>query len=83
VGTVHATLTHRRVAIDVWVAPTGASARALASHASGWAWHPLGRLGELPLSNAMRRVLELAGVDAPDPARRVRSPRVGAGTVKP
>lgn len=80
-GTVRATLTHRRVVIEVWVASAAAAPRALASHPAGWTWHPLSRLGELPLSNAMRRVLAVADIDAPDPARRVRTSRRGAGTV--
>ena len=73
VGEVDAVLSHRRVRIDVWRAAPAAASRLRRSSVSKWSWVPVGTLGEMPLSNAMRRVLELGGVQAPDPARPLRA----------
>jgi A/G-specific adenine glycosylase len=77
-GEVEATLSHRRVRIDVWVATRATAARLHQMGSQGWSWVRIGDVGRTPLSNAMRRVLTVAGVDAPDPARPLR----GAGTVR-
>lgn len=71
-GEVDAVLSHRRVRIDVWVASPAAALRLRQSAAVDWSWVPIGKVGDLPLSNAMRRVLQLAGVRAPDPAQPLR-----------
>jgi len=74
-GAVDAVLSHRRVRIDVWVATPAVAARMRRSASSGWNWVRIGEVGDMPLSNAMRRVLEVGGVHAPDPARPLRESR--------
>lgn len=81
VGTVHAVLSHRRVHIGVWRATPAASARLHRMAHPGWVWVPLPDLGDRGLSNAMRRALDVAGLDAPDPARALRARPRRAGTV--
>ena len=76
-GEVVAVLSHRRVRIDVWIASPAAMSRLRKSDAHRWSWVPVRQLGEMPLSNAMRRVLQVAGVRAPDPARPLRGRRAG------
>ncbi len=83
-GEVNAVLSHRRVRIDVWVAAPAAVSRLRKSATHRWSWVPVSKVGEMPLSNAMRRVLQVAGVHAPDPARRAGGRRASgsrAGTV--
>jgi A/G-specific adenine glycosylase len=75
VGAVEATLSHRRVRIDVHVTTPATAARLHRKAVQGWAWVRLREIGELPLSNAMRQVLKVAGVEAPDPARTLRASR--------
>jgi A/G-specific adenine glycosylase len=77
-GDVEATLSHCRVRIGVWVATPSAAARLRQKAATGWSWVRIRDVGDMPLSNAMRRVLKVAGIEAPDPARPLR----GAGTVR-
>ncbi|MBU3727998.1 MAG: A/G-specific adenine glycosylase [Phycisphaerales bacterium] len=72
-GAVDAVLSHRHVQIDVWLATSAAAARLKRGSSRAWSWVPIAKVGELPLSNAMRRVLELGGVRAPDPARPLRA----------
>ena len=72
IGEVSAVLSHRRVRIEVWAASAATAVRLRRSAPQGWSWVHVGKLGEMPLSNAMRRVLEVAGVQAPDPARSMR-----------
>jgi A/G-specific adenine glycosylase len=82
-GAVDAVLSHRRVRIDVWVAAPAASARLRRGPSPDWSWVPIGQLGDVPLSNAMRRVLDVAGIHAPDPARPLRaSGRAGARSAR-
>jgi A/G-specific adenine glycosylase len=76
-GEVDAVLSHRRVRIDVWLALPATVSRLRRSAAPGWSWVPVSKVGEMPLSNAMRRVLQVAGVRAPDSARSIRGPRAG------
>lgn len=80
-GEVDAVLSHRRVRIDVWVANPATAARLRRSAANGWTWVPMGKVGQMPLSNAMRRALLVGGVRAPDPARPLRARGRRAGTV--
>ena len=74
-GAVDAVLSHRRVRIDVWLATPAMAARLKRGAWRARDWVPVGKVGELPLSNAMRRVLEVGGVRAPDPARPLRASR--------
>jgi A/G-specific adenine glycosylase len=82
IGEVTAVLSHRRVRIAVWAASAAAALRLRRGAQKGWSWVHVDTLGEMPLSNAMRRVLEVAGVRAPDPARSLRRP-VAAGEAAP
>lgn len=91
VGEVTAVLSHRRVRIEVWLATTATASRLREREATGWTWVRIGQVGRMPLSNAMRRVLQAAGVQAPDPAQPLRAPRASkarragarrAGTVR-
>ena len=81
IGEVNAALSHRRVRIEVWAASAATALRLRRSAPQGWSWVHVGKLGEMPLSNAMRRVLEVAGVQAPDPARSMRRSVAAGGAV--
>jgi A/G-specific adenine glycosylase len=81
VGEVTAVLSHRRVRIEVWRAPAALAARLHRAAHAHWTWVPVAKLGERGLSNAARRAIAVAGVDAPDPARPLRAQRGRAGTV--
>ena len=81
VGAVDAVLSHRRVRIDVWVATAATASRLRRSAPSRWTWVPIAKVGQMPLSNAMRRALLVGGVRAPDPALPLRARGRPAGTV--
>ena len=80
-GAVEAALSHRRVRIDVWVATPATASRLRRSAAARWKWVPIAKVGQMPLSNAMRRALLVGGVHAPDPALPLRARGRRAGTV--